>query len=109
MHGGVKFHKKTIEKLWPIFHKMIVGHPGESFCNKVSDQLNTQLNKYGLINNQSILIYNLALANQLYLGNGCSDRKNNDTFDPKGINESLLNVSLLHGENVSDKYGLSHE
>ena len=30
------------------------------------------------------------LSKQLYLGNGCSDSKNNDIFDPRGVKESLI-------------------
>ena len=41
------------------------------------------------ISSQSMLIYHLNLK-QLYLGNGCSNRKNNDIFDPRGVEESLI-------------------
>ena len=40
-----------------------------------------------------MLIYHLKL-NQLYLGNGCSDRKNNNIFDPMGVMESLIGQFL---------------
>ena len=56
---------------------------------KVLDQLDTRLNNYGLISSQSMLIYHLKLK-QLYLENGCSDRKNKDIFDRKGLNQSLI-------------------
>ena len=64
-----------------LFQKWSLGTQ-KLFC-KVLDQLDTLLNNYGLINSQSMLIYHLKLK-QLYLGNGCSDRKNNNIFDPRG-------------------------
>ena len=62
----------------------ILVYPQESFC-KVWDQLDTRLNNDGLISSQSMLIYHLKLKSVVYLGNGGSDRKNNDIFDPKGL------------------------
>ena len=38
---------------------------------------------------QSMLIYHLKLKSAV-LGNGCSDHKNNDIFDPKGLKESWI-------------------
>ena len=32
----------------------------------------------------------------MYLGNGCSDRKNNDIFDPWGVEESLIGQFWPH-------------
>ena len=84
-HGGVKFHKKMNFGL--LFEKLSLGTQ-KLFC-KVLDPLDTRLNDHVLISSQSMLIYHLKL-NQLYLGNGCSDRKNNDIFDPKGLKESLI-------------------
>ena len=74
-----------------LFQKLSLGTQ-EPFC-KVWDQSDTRLNNYGLISSQSMLIYHLKL-NQPYLGNGCSDRKNNDIFDPTGIEESLIGQFL---------------
>ena len=71
-----------------LFQKWSLGTQ-KLFC-KVLDQLDTRLNNYGLINSQSMLIYHLKLKKQLYLGNGCADRKNNDIFDPRGVEESLI-------------------
>ena len=36
------------------------------------------------------MLISLLKLKQLYLGNGWSDRKNNDIFDPKGLKESLI-------------------
>ena len=69
-----------------LFQKLSLGTQ-KLFC-KVLDQLDTRLNNYGLISSQSMLIYHL--KKQMYLGNGCSDRKNNDIFDPKGLKESII-------------------
>ena len=56
---------------------------------KFLEQLDTRLNHYSLISSQSMLIYHLNLK-QLYLENGCSNRKNYDIFDPRGVEESLI-------------------
>ena len=58
-------------ELWPTFPKIILGHPEV------------------VLQSLRLLIYHLKLK-QLYLGNGCSDRKNNDIFDPTGVKESLI-------------------
>ena len=80
-----------------LFQKWSLGTQ-KLFC-KVLDQLDTRLNNYGLISSQSMLIYHLKLKKQLYLGNGCSDRKNNDIFDPRGLrNHQLGNFDhIRHG------------
>ena len=44
------------------------------------------------------MLISLWKLKQLYLGNGCLDRKNNDIFDLKGIKDSLGNSDhIRHG------------
>ena len=40
------------------------------------------------------LIATSQLDEKLYLGNGCSDRKNNDIFDPNCVKEQLIGQLL---------------
>ena len=73
-----------------LFQKISLGTQ-ELLC-KVSDQLDTRLNNYGLISNQSMLIYHLKLISVVYRKWLLGYRKINDIFYRKDIKEALIGI-----------------
>ena len=74
----------------------------------MSDQFDTRLNNYGLISNQSMLIYHLKLKLAISLKRLVRSPKYRCVGPPKGLNNHYLN-NLYHVGNDGVKFNKLHK